>query len=694
MIRRYWEVLRDSSLLLLLAIESIIPVSAQSIPNPIGGTGCTGGSTALGVIWSVEQWMTAFQCKADATNGILNTPTITGPEVTAGSFSSPSITGGTFSSPTITSPTVTGGSFSNPSITGSPTTSGNWTFSPSSGAAITVNAPNPTTLGMNINGGVQVSAPSSTQAFNVDGSVGFTAPASGLAFQIDNAALTEQLLTVGSAGGASVLGGSTGNALSVTSNNPNGSAFGATLTGSGTGLGLLTPAATSANVFALIQNGQRTWTLGNSATSNILTLSSTAGGGTTWTPGGNVTIAEPSSGIALTVTGNSNNDTINAINNGGGASYVATLSVPGSGLEVATPAGTSANVFSLNQSGQTNWVLNNTPTTNLLVLESAAGGTSWSPAGNVTINTPSSGDTLTLNGIAGADAVLANLAGAGSAFVATAPAGAQINGLTLQQTGQSQIFLFNPGSTSNLDLNIGSTNIASFQPNEVQIDKTLAAPVIVGIGSGALQLGAPTAFTFDASAFNPLPSSTGISQGSLIAWNLSNGTGEADFINSFVGSSAQGGFEWLQSEASSLTSLMTLSPAGALSVNALTVAGANVFNEQSETWTMGTGCTVATSVNILFQQSGHTVTMFISSGTCTASSSGISISLTGAFPAGMAPSRAQMMAMPLVNNGLLAPGVLTIESGTAMEIQATPGVTLTGSAGFPGPGTTLTYTLD
>ena len=115
---------------------------------------------------------------------------------------------------------------------------------------------------------------------------------------------------------------------------------------------------------------------------------------------GAVTIGTVASGVALTVTGNASNGVINAVNNGGGASYIATLTVAGSALGIASPAATNSNVFSLTQSGQTTWNLSNSATTNNLTLSEGSGGTTWTQNGNVTIATPASGSCLTLNGLA------------------------------------------------------------------------------------------------------------------------------------------------------------------------------------------------------------------------------------------------------------------------------------------------------
>ena len=576
-------------LLLPLMLILTAPVRAQSIPNPVGTTGCTGGTIPLGVIWSIEQWTTAFGCKADVTNGTLNGPTITG---------------GTISGPAI----------SNPTITGTIGSGGNWTFSPSSGRAITVNAPNSTTLAMDINGAVQIAAPSAVQALNVNGGVGFTAPTSGLAFQVDNAANTAQLFTLGFAGG--------------------------------------------------------------------------------------VNIGEPASGIALTVTGNSN-DTINAINNGGGASFVATLNVPGSGLEVATPAATSANVFSLNQGGQANWVLNNTPTTNFLVLEAAAGGTSWSPAGNVSIANPSSGPSLTLEG-SGVfnDGLTVN-------GPLTSTGGATFSGSGVGIIRQN-LTVLSPTSGQSLSINNNANTVQFLSVNavtgQIEIGNQSTQPAVIVSGAMTVSSGALT-------ADNGLVVSGGAQIGGGITAITDGLTVSGGALTASSGLISDAGLQ-VSGGSTVIDGVLTVSGGAITAQNGIvsdaglnvtggstavtapfSVSGVSVFNEQTAAWTMGSGCASSTNINILFQQSGNTVTMFFPAITCTASGAA-EITLTGSFPAGMTPARAQLMPIvPMEDNSALAMGVIEIMSGTEITLS-TLAASLSGTVGFLSPGVTVTYTLD
>lgn len=73
-------------LLILLLFAGVI--HGQSIPN--------GGYIAQGEVWTVAQWMNAWQAKTDVANGTLTNPTIT-----TGTFTSPSITTGIFTNPSI-----------------------------------------------------------------------------------------------------------------------------------------------------------------------------------------------------------------------------------------------------------------------------------------------------------------------------------------------------------------------------------------------------------------------------------------------------------------------------------------------------------------------------------------------------------------------------------------------------------------
>lgn len=109
-------------------------VFGQSVPN--------GGTITTGQVWTVPQWLNAWQSKFDVSGGTLTAPTINNPAITGGTQNAPAITnpaiaGGTQSAPTITSPTISGGSLSAPTISGtvagSPVWSGNHIFAATSG---------------------------------------------------------------------------------------------------------------------------------------------------------------------------------------------------------------------------------------------------------------------------------------------------------------------------------------------------------------------------------------------------------------------------------------------------------------------------------------------------------------------------------------------------------------------------------
>jgi hypothetical protein len=100
--------------------------------------------------------------------------------------------------------------------------------------------------------------------------------------------------------------------------------------------------------------------------------------------------------------------------------------------------------------------------------------------------------------------------------------------------------------------------------NEIQTSSLIVA-------GGNTLIGGPLFATFNNGSVG-LPVHT-TQPGQAIVWNITNGAGEADFINTFFAASTS--FEWFQiTSANNLSTLMSLSSTGTLTVNGLTVTGA------------------------------------------------------------------------------------------------------------------------
>jgi Chaperone of endosialidase len=104
---------------------------------------------------------------------------------------------------------------------------------------------------------------------------------------------------------------------------------------------------------------------------------------------------------------------------------------------------------------------------------------------------------------------------------------------------------------------IASISNTAFQTSQLIVD-------------GNTICGGPLFATFNNGGSTGLPTTVTL-PGSCIVWNISNGLGEADIINTFF--SASTSFEWWQQTGTGLTSLMSLSPSGVLTTNGLTVNG-------------------------------------------------------------------------------------------------------------------------
>lgn len=183
---------------------------------------------------------------------------------------------------------------------------------------------------------------------------------------------------------------------------------------------------------------------------------------TNWTPAGNMTVSAPSSGVALTVVGNALNGVINSVNNGGGAAFGAVLNVAGSGFSMTTPVNTNSNVFTLAQSGQSTWTLNNLATTNAMVLSDGFGGTTWSSAGNVSVSAPTAGTALTVTAASGANGAIFNQNGTGGTSATFNSTGAvtTVGGGNIAFDTNGNMFFQSAAANTNLSIGSFATNTA------------------------------------------------------------------------------------------------------------------------------------------------------------------------------------------------------------------------------------------
>jgi hypothetical protein len=134
-------------------------------------------------------------------------------------------------------------------------------------------------------------------------------------------------------------------------------------------------------------------TVGSFLSGTSLSLTTAGSGRLTINSTGNVTIAVPTSGAALSV---------NAVSGAQGV-LVNTLS-SASAFQAFGPAATQLNLFQMSQSGQTNWIVYQPASSNDFRIFGGSDRLVITGNGNVTINAPTSGVGLTVSGVAGSSA--------------------------------------------------------------------------------------------------------------------------------------------------------------------------------------------------------------------------------------------------------------------------------------------------
>lgn len=311
-------------------------------------------------------------------------------------------------------------------------------------------------------GNVIIAAPSSGQALTVNGvassfSTVVTSPntagvSNGLKIQAgtntsDNALLVQNaaaasMFTVNGNGNVVVLAPGSGITLNLA-----GASGGAVLSAaahgvSPTGVAITGDAAQQLNAISIQQSGQSQWFLYAPASSSDLRLF-TGSDRVVFTSTGNVTINAPSSGIGLAVAGASGGSTVVSATIG---SSTATA------FAAAGPAATQLTALSLTQTSQTAWLIYQPASSNDIRFFAGADRVIFAAAGNVTINAPTSGQTLTVNGIASSFAlqVLApNTAGVSDGLWVKAGTNASDTSLLVQNAGGSGLFsIFGDGGVT------------------------------------------------------------------------------------------------------------------------------------------------------------------------------------------------------------------------------------------------------
>jgi hypothetical protein len=183
---------------------------------------------------------------------------------------------------------------------------------------------------------------------------------------------------------------------------------------------------------------------------------------------GNVAIAVPDSGTALTVNGISTAPglTVQTANAGVGALFAGTTK----GLRIFNSAGAS-NVEGVDNTGTGSYqplIINGSQTAFQVA---AVNAMSIGTAGNVTVFAPTSGTTLDITGLAATTTVVSHATNGGtafnsvltgsacSAFGASCPAATQMTALQFQQAGQTQWVIYNPASSSDMRFFAGADRV-------------------------------------------------------------------------------------------------------------------------------------------------------------------------------------------------------------------------------------------
>lgn len=231
------------------------------------------------------------------------------------------------------------------------------------------------------------------------------------------------------------------------------------------------------------------WALQNNGTTNTMTLSSTGGGGQTWGPLGNVSIAAPTSGIAFTITGATASAALQII---GGAS-----------AQIGILLGTAGNSYvDIQRSGVLTGRFGSSDSIAVggastdFAISSPAGGLAFatgasstlrmtiSSAGGVVVNTPTSGQALIVNGGAGVFAVQINTAN-DAQLILNALTGGQFTTLEFANNGVNKCQIFWDNSAGSLAI----STAALILPATIRIGgitqpvANVSAPFSAGVGT-------------------------------------------------------------------------------------------------------------------------------------------------------------------------------------------------------------------
>lgn len=195
---------------------------------------------------------------------------------------------------------------------------------------------------------------------------------------------------------------------------------------------------------------------------------------------GNVTVAAPTSGVTLGLAAVS-----------GGAGLLVTMAGSGSGVVINGPAATQLNAISIQQTAQAQWFIYQPSSSSDLRFFTGSDRFVLTAAGNLTVNTPTSGVALTVNGATGSQAMLVSAAAGQQAVVATS--GADFTGILINGAQNNVSLTINntqTGASANWRLSSSATG-SGFGAGSLVIGTGSSAFVTV-FSDGGVTCGAPT----------------------------------------------------------------------------------------------------------------------------------------------------------------------------------------------------------
>ena len=266
---------------------------------------------------------------------------------------------------------------------------------------------------------------------------------------------------------------------------------------------------------------------------------------------GNITIAAPSSGTALTVTSAS-------------GAYASTLSSGGSALSAGYNIGLLSNAWNLHTTGTDPFVFGTISAATAALYTNSAQRILVATAGNVTVNAPSSGNTLVANGLSGNSTIAA---------ISTGGAGSLNLGWNVGLSGSR--WNINSNSTDSLSIGAAGSGNLDFWTNGAQrIAIATAGNVTVNAPSSGNSL-----------LVNAAAAATGIafSDGTVTGWAADFGATRHNF-----GTSSNHSSNWYSNN----TQRVVLAAAGNVTINApssgvaLTVNGSTQVDTGAVIWTI------------------------------------------------------------------------------------------------------------